>query len=108
MVTGCFNFSFNFPSFAVSLFKLFEPFIGEKSIQYANKGDWRSRRKQYDQVFSPSHLVHYYSGLQEVSVGAFYFSDYSIAVIYMEGIYLTGLMFVSLFFSVFVEYKFLC
>lgn len=51
----------------VSLFKMFEPLIGEKSIQYANKGDGRSRRKQYDQVFSPSYLVHYYSGLQEVS-----------------------------------------
>lgn len=51
----------------VSLFKLFEPFLGEKSIQFANKGDGRSRRKQYDQVFNPSHLVQYYSGLQEVS-----------------------------------------
>lgn len=50
----------------VSLFKLFEPLIGEKSIQYANKEDGKNRRKQYNTVFNQNYLHHYYAGIQEV------------------------------------------
>ncbi|XP_078321122.1 cytochrome P450 20A1-like [Crassostrea virginica] len=51
----------------VSLFKMFEPLIGEKSIQYANKADGRNRRKLYDPVLSSDYLHHYYTAMQEVS-----------------------------------------
>lgn len=50
----------------VSLFKLFEPLIGAKSIQYANKEDGKNRRKQYNTVFNQNYLHHYYAKIQEV------------------------------------------
>ena len=53
--------------FPVSLFKMFEPLIGEKSIQYANKADGRNRRKLYDPVLASDYLHHYYTAMQEVS-----------------------------------------
>lgn len=55
-----------FFSFTVSLFKLIEPLIGEKSIQYANKEDGKNRRKQYNTVFNQNYLHHYYARIQEV------------------------------------------
>uniref|UniRef100_K1QQY1 Cytochrome P450 20A1 n=1 Tax=Magallana gigas TaxID=29159 RepID=K1QQY1_MAGGI len=51
----------------VSLFKLFEPLIGAKSIQYANKEDGKNRRKQYNTVFNQNYLHHYYARIQEES-----------------------------------------
>eukprot|EP00105_Crassostrea_gigas_P006249 XP_011420113.2 PREDICTED: cytochrome P450 20A1 [Crassostrea gigas] len=51
----------------VSLFKLIEPLIGEKSIQYANKEDGKNRRKKYNTVFNQNYLHHYYARIQEES-----------------------------------------
>lgn len=50
-----------------SLFKLFEPFLGKKSIQYANKAEGKSRRKSYLRALGPSHLHYHYSGIQTLS-----------------------------------------
>ncbi|XP_062570148.1 cytochrome P450 20A1-like [Saccostrea cucullata] len=50
-----------------SLFELFKPLIGEKSIQYANKAEGRRRRKCYDSVLAHDYLHHYYPAIQEIS-----------------------------------------
>ena len=41
------------------LFKLFEPFIGPKSLQYANKEDGKNRRKMYDRTMSHQAVMRY-------------------------------------------------
>jgi cytochrome P450 family 20 subfamily A len=41
------------------LFQLFEPFIGPKSLQYANKEDGRCRRKAYDRSMSHKSVSRY-------------------------------------------------
>lgn len=56
----------NFIFLSASLFKLFEPFLGKKSIQYANKAEGKSRRKSYLRALGPSHLHYHYSGIQTV------------------------------------------
>lgn len=50
-----------------SLFKSFEPLIGEKSIQFANKAEGKNRRKSYIQALGPSRLNYYYPGIQTLS-----------------------------------------
>jgi cytochrome P450 family 20 subfamily A len=47
---SCQNFA-NF-SGTVDLFKLFEPLIGEQSIQYANQDEGKWRRQNYDVSYS--------------------------------------------------------
>ena len=42
------------------LFQLFEPFIGPKSLQYANKEDGKSRRKEYDRSMSHKSMTNYF------------------------------------------------
>ena len=54
--------------FSAELFKLFEPLIGAKCIQYANKLDGRTRRNTYDAVFSHDALKSYYETFQSVSI----------------------------------------
>ncbi|KAL5007031.1 hypothetical protein ScPMuIL_015837 [Solemya velum] len=49
------------------LFSLFEPFIGSKSIQYANGSDGRARRQNYDKAFTKEQIRGYYSTLKEIS-----------------------------------------
>ncbi|KAJ8313733.1 hypothetical protein KUTeg_008294 [Tegillarca granosa] len=49
------------------LFKLFEPFIGTASIQYANGKDGRNRRNHYDKPLSHESLKQYYNDFQEVA-----------------------------------------
>lgn len=49
------------------LFKMFEPFIGPKSLQFANKSDGRERRNQYDKPFSHDEIKRYYQTYQDVS-----------------------------------------
>ena len=49
------------------LFKLFEPLIGAKCIQYANKLDGRTRRNTYDAVFSHDALKSYYETFQSIA-----------------------------------------
>ncbi|XP_048237190.1 cytochrome P450 20A1-like [Haliotis rufescens] len=51
------------------LFRLFEPLIGAKCIQYANGGDGRARRTAYDKSFSHEELKMYYPNLQKVTDG---------------------------------------
>ncbi|OWF40771.1 cytochrome P450 20A1-like [Mizuhopecten yessoensis] len=50
-----------------SLFKMFEPLIGPKSIQFANKSDGRARRHLYDTAFSHDNTKRYYQTYQDVS-----------------------------------------
>ena len=42
------------------LFQLFEPFIGPKSLQYANKEDGKGRRKEYDRSMSHKSMTNYF------------------------------------------------
>lgn len=49
------------------LFKMFEPLIGPKSIQYANKTDGRTRRSLYDGAFSHETIKSYYQVYQDVT-----------------------------------------
>ncbi|KAK3108521.1 hypothetical protein FSP39_009786 [Pinctada imbricata] len=49
------------------LFKLFETFLGPKSIQYANKGDGRKRRNNYDKMLAHEKLKEYYHIFQNVA-----------------------------------------
>ncbi|KAK3588054.1 hypothetical protein CHS0354_012100 [Potamilus streckersoni] len=49
------------------LFKLFEPMIGPKCIQYANGSDGRSRRTLYDKALSHDANRNYYQSFQEVA-----------------------------------------
>ncbi|XP_033762755.1 cytochrome P450 20A1-like [Pecten maximus] len=50
-----------------SLFKMFEPLIGPKSLQFANKSDGRTRRHVYDGAFSHDTIKSYYQTYQDVS-----------------------------------------
>ena len=49
------------------LFKLFEPLIGETSIQYANGAEGRARRQAYDKSFAHEKLVALYPSFQKVT-----------------------------------------
>ena len=49
------------------LFKLFEPLIGPKSIQLANKEDGKGRRKEYDRSMSHKSLVGYLNEFNAVA-----------------------------------------
>lgn len=49
------------------LFKLFEPFIGVKSLQYANKEDGKNRRKVYDRKMSHQAVMRYIYEFNAVS-----------------------------------------
>lgn len=49
------------------LFKMFEPFTTEHSIQYANGDDGKSRRQDFDKVFDFEKLGIYYEQLQEIA-----------------------------------------
>ncbi|KAL5007144.1 hypothetical protein ScPMuIL_015950 [Solemya velum] len=49
------------------LFKLFEPMLGENSIQYANESDGKTRRNNYDKAFAYDKMKGYYFTLQEIA-----------------------------------------
>lgn len=49
------------------LFKMFEPLIGARSVQYANGANGRARRKHYDQAFSHFRLCSYYEMFQKAA-----------------------------------------
>ena len=49
------------------LFQLFEPFIGPRSLQYANKEDGKGRRKEYDRSMSHKSLVGYLNEFNAVA-----------------------------------------
>ena len=49
------------------LFRLFEPLIGKKSIQYANGPDGRKRRQLMDRSFSHEAVKDYYDHFVKVS-----------------------------------------
>ena len=50
------------------LFKLFEPLIGRKSIQYANGPEGRKRRQLMDRSFSHEAVKDYYEHFVKVNV----------------------------------------
>ncbi|XP_071803618.1 cytochrome P450 20A1-like [Asterias amurensis] len=49
------------------LFALFEPLIGQKSIQYANKADGRKRRNMYDPSFAHTSIGNHYGTFNELA-----------------------------------------
>lgn len=55
------------PSELASLYKIFEPLLGRKSIPFANKAEGKSRRKNYNLALGSSHLYCYYPGIQALS-----------------------------------------
>ena len=52
------------------LFKLFEPLIGKKSIQYANGPEGRKRRQLMDRSFSHEAVKDYYEHFVKVDASA--------------------------------------
>lgn len=56
------------------LFKLFEPLIGKKSIQYANGPEGRKRRQLMDRSFSHEAVKDYYEHFVRVC-GSFSMHD---------------------------------
>ena len=52
--------------FSADLFKLFEPLIGKKSIQYANGPEGRKRRQLMDRSFSHEAVKDYYEHFVKV------------------------------------------
>lgn len=52
------------------LFKLFEPLIGKKSIQYANGPEGRKRRQLMDRSFSHEAVKDYYEHFVKVDTSA--------------------------------------
>ena len=49
------------------LFQLFEPFIGQQSLQYANKDDGKSRRKIYDRSMSHQSVKKYFTEFRQLA-----------------------------------------
>ena len=54
--------------FLADLFKLFEPLIGKKSIQYANGPEGRKRRQLMDRSFSHEAVQDYYEHFVKVNI----------------------------------------
>ena len=54
--------------FLGELFALFEPMIGNNSMQYANGKDGRTRRNIYDPTFAHASLKYYYGTFNKVDV----------------------------------------
>jgi hypothetical protein len=52
--------------FVAALFKLFEPLIGKKSIQYKNGPKARQLRQEMDRSFSHEAVMNYYDCFLEV------------------------------------------
>ena len=57
-----------FICFPADLFKMFEPLIGRKSIQYANGPGGRKRRQLMDRSFSHEAVKDYYEHFVMVKV----------------------------------------
>ena len=49
------------------LFKMFEPFIGPKSLQYANFNDGKNRRRDYDRSMSHKAICRYIEEFQQAA-----------------------------------------
>ena len=49
------------------LFKLFEPFIGPKSVQFANLNDGKDRRRDYDRSMSHTAICRYIEEFQQAA-----------------------------------------